>query len=110
MLHRHTSFDLRPAVDIDDYRKVLAQFAAAMQAKDLVVDTGPVMERCHHPVMDTDEDRGHKYFFVMTFTDRQQCDEAVRHIQSADPTSDPVHRAVYKDIIQPIFSCWVDPD
>jgi hypothetical protein len=102
MFHMHTSFDLAPEVDIDDYRKVLEQFSAEMQAKDLVVATGPVM--------DTDEDRGHKYFFVMTCTDRQQCDEAVRHIKSADPTSDPVHRAVYKDIIQPIFSCWVDPD
>ena len=110
MFHMHTSFDLAPGIAIDDYRKVLDRFTADMLDKDLIEGTGPIMERCHHPVMDTDEDRGHQYFFVMTFTDRAQCDAAVSHIKAGDTDSDPIHRAVYKDIICPIFSCWVDPD
>lgn len=110
MLHLHTSFDLSSDVQIDDYRAVLDEFSADMLAKGLILSTGPVMERCKHPIMDTDEERAHRYFFVMSFTDREQCDAAVRHIQAADPESDPIHRAIYRDIISPIFSCWTDPE
>ena len=110
MLHLHTSFDLTPDTQISDYKAVLERFSTDMQERGLLHSTGPVLERCKHPIMDTDEERGHRYFFVMSFTDREQCDAAVRHIQSADPDSDPAHRAIYKDIICPIFSCWADPD
>jgi len=109
MFHMHTSFDLSPDVKIDDYRTVLNRFSSSMKENDLIVETGPVMERCLHPIMDTDEHRGHQYLFVIYFTDREQCDAAVRHIQAAQADSDPVHRAIYEDIINPIFSCWVDP-
>ena len=109
MFHMHTSFDLAPGVNIDDYRITLNQFSSLMQENGLIVATGPVLERCHHPIMDTDEHREHQYFFVISFTDREQCDAAVRHIQAAKADSDSVHRAIYRDIIQPIFSCWVDP-
>ena len=109
MFHLHTSFDLAADVAINDYRATLNAFATLMQKKGLIVETGPVMERCLHPIMDTDEERGHQYFFVISFTDREQCDAAVRDIQAAHPESDPVHRAIYQDIIRPIFSCWADP-
>lgn len=110
MLHLHSSFDLAGEVTLEEYRAALAEFSAVMQARGLLVATGPILERCRHPVMDTDEERGHQYFFVMSFADREQCDAAVQHIQSADPGSDPAHRAIYKDIINPIFSCWADSD
>jgi hypothetical protein len=108
MMYLHTSFDLAEGVSLDAYKSALREFTAVMKSGDLIVDTGPVLERCRHPVMDTDEERGHQYFFVMSFADRAQCDAAVRHIQSADPGGDPAHRALQKDIIRPIFSCWVD--
>ncbi len=110
MLHMHTSFDLSPEVNIEDYRSTLNRFSSLMKENDLIVGTGPVLERCRHPIMDTDKDRAHQYFFVISFTDREQCDAAVRNIQAAHPESDPVHRAIYRDIIHPIFSCWVDSD
>ena len=104
----HSSFDLRPDIDIDDYRAAVDEFSALMKARGLIVETGPLMERCRHPIMDTDEQRAHKYFFVMSFTDREQCDAAVEHIKSADPDSSPIHKAIYKDIIDPIFTCWME--
>lgn len=110
MLHLHTVFDLPPGIQIDDYKVVLDRFSRDMVDRGLLVSTGPVMERLQHPIMDTDGERDQRYFFVMSFTDREQCDAAVRHIKAADPVSDPAHRAIYKDIICPIFSCWVDPD
>lgn len=110
MFYMHTSFDLAPEVNIDDYRILLDRFSELMKKEGLIIDTGPVLERCHHPVMDTDEGRKHQYFFVISFTDREQCDASVRHIQAAHPDSAPIHRAIYVDIISPIFSCWAESD
>ncbi len=108
MLHLHSSFNLADGVSLDDYREALREFTRQLQSLGLLVDTGPVLERCRHPVMDTDDERDQQYFFAMTFADREQCDAAVRHIQSADPGTDRAHRAIYQDIIRPIFSCWAD--
>ena len=104
----HTSFDLAGDACISEFRHALDNFSSLMLSKDLLLKTGPVLERCKHPIMDTDVQRTHGYFFVMSFRDREQCDAAVQHIQSADPRSDPVHRAIYQNIVDPIFSCWVD--
>ncbi|MGI9273222.1 MAG: hypothetical protein ACR2QT_15720 [Woeseiaceae bacterium] len=104
----HTSFDLATSTSIDEFQNALDAFTGLMIAKDLIVSTGPVAERCKHPIMDTDEQRGHQFFFVMIFRDREQCDAAVSHIQEAATDSDPVHRAVYANIVDPIFSCWID--
>ena len=108
MMYLHSSFDLAEGVSLDDYKRALQEFTATMKSMGLIVDTGPVLERRRHPIMDTDDERGHQYFFVMSFADQEQCDAAVRHIQSADPGTDAAHRGIYRDIIKPIFSCWVD--
>lgn len=108
MMYLHSSFDLAPGVSLDDYKAALQDFTALLRAKGLLVETGPILERCRHPIMDTDEQRNHRYFFVMSFTDREQCDAAVQHILSADPAGNSAHRAVHQDIISPIFSCWAD--
>ena len=107
-MYLHTSFDLTDGISLARYQHALDEFTEAMKSRDLIVDTGPILERCLHPIMDTDEDRSHRYFFVISFTDRKQCDAAVGHIKAADPATDPAHRAIYDDIINPIFSCWVD--
>lgn len=108
MLHMYSSFNLRAGANLDDYRAAVADFSALMKAKGLVLETGPIMTRCRHPIMDTDEDRDHEYFFVMKFRDREQCDAAVRHIQSANPEIDSLHRAIQEDIVDPVFTCWVE--
>lgn len=108
MMYLHSSFDLAEGVSLEDYKTALAEFTAAMKSRNLIVDTGPVLERCRHPIMDTDDDRGHRYIFVISFTDLDQCNAAVEHIQAADSACDPAHRALYGNIIGPIFSCWAD--
>ena len=108
MFHMHTSFDLAAGTSIDEFRDALSAFSEMMVAKGLVVATGPVATRCRHPIMDTDEQRNHQYFFVMSFRDREQCDAAVQYIQNAAADTDPVHKAVYANIVAPVFSCWVD--
>ena len=108
MLHMHTSFDLTQGTNIEEFGTALDTFSEMMIAKGLVVTTGPIAKRCKHPIMDTDDTRSHQYFFIMSFRDREQCDAAVSHIQEAATDSDPVHRAVYASIVDPIFSCWID--
>lgn len=108
MFHMHTSFDLAARTSIGEFRNALDAFSELMVAKGLVVETGPIAQRCKHPIMDTDDKRDHQYFFVMSFRDREQCDAAVSHIKTAASDSDPVHKAVYANIVEPVFSCWVD--
>lgn len=110
MFHMHTSFDLAGDACISQFRHALDDFSSLMLSKDLLVKTGPVLDRCKHPVMDTDVQRAHEYFFVMSFRDREQCDAAVEHIKKVAKDSDPVHRAVYANIVDPVFSCWLDKD
>lgn len=104
----HTSFDLAQGTDIQEFEIALHAFSELMIAKSLVVETGPIAKRCKHPIMDTDEQCIHEYFFVMRFHDREQCDAAVKHIQEATAESDTIHKAVYANIVDPIFSCWID--
>jgi hypothetical protein len=106
MLYLHSSFNLAEGIRLEDYTAALQAFTVAMKSRNLLVDTGPILKRCQHPVMDTDDQRDHQFFFVMSFASRAQCDAAVQHILSADPDSDAAHRAIYQDIINPIFSCW----
>lgn len=108
MLHMYSSFNLRAGACLDDYRAAVAEFSDLMKAKDLLVDTGPILTRCRHPIMDTDEQRDHEYFFVMTFRDRKQCDAAVEHIKTVNPESDALHRAIQDDIVDPVFTCWME--
>ena len=108
MFHMHTTFFLAPDTSIDEFRTSLGAFSTLMQELGLLESTGPVAERCKHPIMDTDEERDHPYFFQMSFRDREQCDAAVRHIQAMEQESQAIHKAVYANILDPVFSCWMD--
>ena len=83
MFHLHTSFDLSPEVNINDYRATLNQFSTLMRESGLIVETGPVMERCRHPIMDTDEDRGHRSL---------SRDERYQQPSPADVAGEPGHK------------------
>jgi hypothetical protein len=48
--------------------------------------------------MDTDGEREHEYFFILSFRDRIQCDRAVEHFASGDEPTDTRHEAVYRKI------------
>ena len=59
MFHMHTSFFLSADTSIDEFRTSLSVFSAFMQDLGLLENTGPVAERCKHPIMDTDAERDH---------------------------------------------------
>ena len=108
MFHVHTTFFLAADTGIDEFRTSLDSFSQLMQDLGLLENTGPVAERCKHPIMDTDAERDHQYFFTMTFRDREQCDAAVNHIQGMREGSHAIHEAVYANVVDPLFSCWMD--
>ena len=43
---------------VEQYRAAVDEFTSVMQARGLLVESGPILQRCRHPVMDTDEDLG----------------------------------------------------
>jgi hypothetical protein len=108
MFHMLTCFDLQPGLEIDEFRRALDGFSAHMQERELVHSTGPIGRRQRHPVMDTDSERNHEYFFVMSFRDRAQCDRAVEYIYAHEEPAESIHTGVYTKVMDPIFICWED--
>ena len=58
--------------------------------------------------MDTDDERAHQYFFISTFKDRDQCDQAVNYILGHEDPGDAFHKKVYSKVKNQIFICWQD--
>jgi len=97
---------LKPGVTVDDFRESLGQFTAHMMAEDLVVSVSHLGRRDRHPVMDTDEERDHEYFFTMAFRDRAHCDRAVEYIYSHSEPGHTIHETLYAKVVDPVFFCW----
>lgn len=108
MFHMLTCFNLAAGASVADFNQSLNAFSSHMQSQGLLESTGPVGRRQRHPVMDTDDERDHEYFFIMSFRDRAQCDRAVEQIQSSEQPGDSIHEAVYAEIRDPVFICWED--
>ena len=108
MFHMLTCFNLKPEITIDDFRQAIANFTAHLVNNDLVQSTGPIGRRQRHPVMDTDSERDHEYYFIMSFRDRAQCDRAVAYILPHEEPGESIHEAVYSSVKKPIFICWED--
>ena len=111
MFHMLSCFNLSPDEDIETFRANYGNFVDEMQRIDLVESTGPIGRRQSDTPMDTDEDREHEYFVVMSFRDRAQVDAAYAHIEQQFGPSDAAHDKVYTKVVDPIFICWQDlPD
>ncbi len=108
MFHMLSCFNLKPEFSIDEFQRSLAEFSTQLEAVELVRHTGPIGRRQRHPIMDTDGERDHEYFFVMSFRDRAQCDRAVEHIRLCSEPSETIHKAVYSKVKDEIFICWED--
>jgi hypothetical protein len=108
MFHMLTCFNLEDGVSIEEFRASLTKFIEHMSAIDLVDSMGPIGRRHHHPIMDTDTERDHEYFFVISFRDRAQCDRSVDYIAPHTEPADSIHTAVYTKVADPIFICWED--
>ena len=108
MFHMLTCFDLASNATISAFEQSLSEFTTHMKNLDLVHSTGRIGRRQRHPIMDTDSERDHEFFFIMSFRDREQCDQAVDYIMPREEPGEPVHKAMYLQIENPVFICWED--
>jgi hypothetical protein len=108
MFHMLSCFNLKPGIALDSFKQSLAGLERHLRDIDLVHATGSIGRRQHHRIMDTDHERDHEYFFIMTFRDQAQCDRSVEHIQSNLEPGLTLHRAVWEKVEDPVFICWED--
>ena len=101
-------FNLEPGEDIQDFAAVYADFVGQMKAIGLIEGSGPIGQRQSDTPMDTDQERDHQYFTLMSFRDRAQADAAYAHIQRHVEPGDAAHDSVYRRVRNPVFICWRD--
>ena len=91
-----------------EFRESIAELTTHMQDLELLQSTGPIGRRQSDTIMDTDSERDHEYFFIMSFQNRAQCDRAVEYILPHEEPGESIHNAVYSKVKDPIFICWED--
>jgi len=108
MFHMLTCFNLKPEFSMDDFRKSVADFTKHMQEIDLVHSTGAIGRRQSNTIMDTDHERNHEFFFIMSFRNREQCDRSVEYLLPHEEPGESIHKEVYSKVKDQIFICWED--
>ena len=108
MFHMLSCFNLPADISIEDYEASYRSFVAEMQAQGLVESSGPIGRRQSDTPMDTDDERDHQYFVVMTFKDRAQVDASYEHILRHLGAAGGMHSAMTMPVTDPIFICWED--
>tara|TARA_B100000586_G_scaffold239339_1_gene191538 strand:- start:606 stop:935 length:330 start_codon:yes stop_codon:yes gene_type:complete len=108
MFHMLSCFNLKSGVSINDFKKSLVTLDKHLQDIDLIDSTGSIGRRQRHRIMDTDDERDHKYFFIMTFRDLSQCDRSIDYVYSEEEPGNSIHQAVWHKVDNPVFICWED--
>ena len=108
MFHMLSCFNLQPGESIRTFQANYQNFVEEMRAIDLVESTSSIGRRQDDTPMDTDDERNHEFFVVMSFRDRAQVDAAYAHIEQHFGPSDAAHDQVYTKVLNPVFICWQD--
>jgi hypothetical protein len=109
MLPMLTCFNLQPETSIDEFRQSIVTFTSHLPHHGLIQSGGPIGRRQRDTIMDTDAERDHEYFFMMSFRDRAQSDLAIEHIFGVHRSDRSVHKTVHSKIKDEVFICWEDP-
>lgn len=108
MFHMLSCFTLSGERDVARFSAALDQLTRHLLARGLVGAVGPLGERRRHPVLDTDSERAHSHYLLLSFNDRGQADRAVAEIQQALEPGATLHHAVQELVSEPVFFCWED--
>lgn len=108
MFHVLCCFDLRPEYQLANFRRAFEDFTVHVQENDLVEACSPVGFRQSDTILDTDSERDHQYFSIMSFRDRSQADAAVAHIGKNGMSADATHHIAYSMVDDPVFICRQD--
>ncbi len=74
----------------------------------LAESASPVGKRDSNTEMGTDDERGHEFFYLMTFADKAKCDQAYDYIDNAPEEARIIHHDVVSKITDNIHICWAD--
>jgi hypothetical protein len=108
MFHMLTCFNLKDGIEIAEFKANYSDLVSYMQSMGMVENTGPIGRRQSDTPMDSDSERDHKYFVIMSFRDRAQVDRAYAHLAPHEEPAETIHHAVYSKAQNPIFICWED--
>ena len=108
MFHMLTCFKVAQPSHIALFKERLELYLEHLKELKLATGISPVGERQSNTILDTDEERDHTHFMIISFTDRAQADRAVAYIEGGSESGTSIHRDVYKDVIEPILICWND--
>lgn len=108
MFHMLSCFNLKPEISINEFSLSLSALVDHMKNQGLLDSVGPIGLRDDDTPMDTDNERNHKYFFITTFVDKEQCDQSYDYILKHTEPSTTLHHNVYTNVVDPVFICFED--
>ena len=108
MIHMLSSFDLKPGEDFAIFQSDYTDFVADLRAAGIIEGAGPLGARVSDTPMDTDDERDHSYYSVLSFRDRAQLDAAYAHIEAHRRPGTDTHLKMYRRVTNSIFLCWED--
>lgn len=107
-VHLLSAFDLRRGQDAESFAEIYGTFVRELYEADLIVDARPMGRRVSDTPMDTDEERDHQFFTILTFRDRAHMDAAYAHIEARMRAVTGEHLDMYSRTANQIFTCWQD--
>jgi hypothetical protein len=107
MLHLLSAIKLKSSVSAAAFAEAIRQLSASLEQQQLLTTTGLIGERFPHPIMDTDE-TDLDAFFIMSFENRAQLEEAVEHMTGSESLSADTHRQLRDQLDSYRFTCWED--
>jgi len=110
MIHMLSSFEIKPGEDEAAFKAAYAGFVDDLLKDDLIVSSSPVGTRVSDTPMDTDDDRAHTHFSVMSFRDRKQLDHAYAYLTHRRGEATGSHHDMYARITNSVFLCWQDSE
>ena len=105
MVHLLSAIKLKSSVSAAAFTEAIRQLSASLEQQQLLTTTGPIGKRLPHPIMDTDE-ADLDTFFIMSFEDRAQLEEAVAHMTGSEDLSADTHRQLWGQLDSYRFTCW----
>ncbi len=108
MIHMLSSFEIKPSEDEAAFKTIYAEFVEDLIKDDLIASSSPIGTRVSDTPMDTDDDRAHTHFSVMSFRDRTQLNHAYAYMLHRRATATDSHHGMYTRITNSVFLCWQD--
>ena len=97
MVTMHGLFDLKPGIDLQDYRNALEAFCRHLQAQGYVAGWS-LMRRSPHPGYDRNPPET-AYYVSIDFPDRAQAENCYRYVAANEEPLRSLHRTMNAKVV-----------